>query len=302
MSRPPCGFFNGALNFSGTVITGAGSYLAKYDPAGAVVWVKPVTATQCCNSGRALAFDPAGYIYLAGILGGAATLGTTVLTSFGGNDFFLAKYDLSGNVLWVWQGGGTGGEDAYGVAVSPDGSVVATGYFPGTASFSGTNVSAPGVSLAMFVVNYSSSGQLNWVRPAGGNADVAGYGVTVDRSGITWITGEFAGTANFGGISRTAAGVVGQGDVFVARYNPVGEVLSVYQAGGTNYDIGFALATDAGGTAYVTGDYVGAANFGATNLTNLSGAADVFLARMAPGIARPALFSSSGSPGTLVLS
>ena len=40
-----CGFFNGSLNFSGTVITGAGSYLAKYDPAGTVVWVKPVPAT-----------------------------------------------------------------------------------------------------------------------------------------------------------------------------------------------------------------------------------------------------------------
>jgi len=52
----------------------------------------------------------------------------------------------------------------------------------------------------------------------------------------------------------------------------------------------------------VTGDYVGVANFGATNLTNLSGAADVFLARVAPGIVRPALISSPGSPGNLVLS
>ena len=180
--------------------------------------------------------------------------------------------------------------------------MVATGYFPGTASFSGTNVSAPGASLAMFVVNYSSSGQLNWVRSAGGNADVLGYGVAVDRSGITWVTGDFAGTANFDGISRTAAGALGQGDIFVARYNPTGEVLSVYQAGGTNYDFGFALAIDAGGTAYVTGHYIGVANFGATNLTNLSGAADVFLARMAPGIARPALISSPSSPGNLVLS
>ena len=178
--------------------------------------------------------------------------------------------------------------------------MVATGYFPGTASFSGTNVSAPGASLAMFVVNYSPSGQLNWVRSAGGNADVAGYGVTVDRSGVAWVTGEFSGTANFGGIPRTSAGVVGQGDVFVARYSPLGEVLSVYQAGGTNYDIGFALATDAGGTAYVTGNYIGVAHFGATSLTNLSGVGDFFLARVAPGIARPALIA--GSPGNLVLS
>ena len=101
----------------------------------------------------------------------------------------------------------------------------------------------------------------------------------MDRSGIAWVTGEFAGTANFGGISRTAAGVVGQADIFVARYNPVGEVLSVYQAGGTNYDIGFAVATDAGGTAYVTGDYVGVANFGATSLTNLSGRSETYSSR-----------------------
>jgi len=296
-----CGFFNGPLSFSGTVITGAGSYLAKYDPFGAVVWVKPVPATLCCNSGRALAYDPAGYVYMAGILGGTATFGSTLLTTFGGNDFFLAKYDLNGGVVWARQGGGTGGEDAYGVAVSPDGSVTATGYFTGTASFDGTNVSALGASLAMFVVNYRPSGQLNWVRSAGGNADVAGYGVTVDNSGIAWVTGEFAGTANFGGISLSAAGALGQADVFVARYSPTGDLLSVYQAGGTNYDVGFALATDAGGTAYVTGDYMGVAKFGAITLTNLTGASDVFLTRVAPGLARPALFSGPSGPGNLVL-
>ena len=55
---------------------------------------------------------------MAGILGGTATFGATALTTSGGNDFFLAKYDLNGNLLWVRQGGGTGSEDPYGVAVA----------------------------------------------------------------------------------------------------------------------------------------------------------------------------------------
>jgi hypothetical protein len=154
----------------------------------------------------------------------------------------------------------------------------------------------------MFVANYSPLGQLNWVRSAGGNGDVAGYGVNVDRSGVAWVTGEFAGTANFGGISSTAAGAPGQADVFVTRYSSLGDALSVYRAGGTNYDVGFGVSTDAGGAAYVTGSYQGVAGFGAGGVTNAGVGDDVFLTRLAPGIARPALISSPASPGNLTLS
>ncbi len=297
-----CGFYNGPLNFGGTIITGSGTYLAKYDPNGAIVWVRAIPATACCNAGRALAFDPAGYVYMAGILGGIATFAATTLTTYGGNDFFIAKYDLNGNLVWVRQGGGVTSEDAYGVAVGPDGTVTATGYFSGTANFSGTNILAPGTNVAMFLANYDPAGQLRWVQAAGGNADVAGYGVSVDRSGVVWVTGEFAGTADFSGMSRTALGAYGQADIFVARYNSEGNVLSAYVAGGINYDFGFALATDAGGTAYVTGSYAGVASFGGSSLTNAAGLGDVFLTRLGAGIARPALVSSPSSPGNLVLS
>jgi hypothetical protein len=186
--------------------------------------------------------------------------------------------------------------------VGPDGNVAVTGYFVGTASFVGTNVVAPGAGVAMFVASYQPNGQLRWVRVGGGNGDVAGYGVSVDRSGICWVTGEFAGTANFDGLSLTAPGSLGQADMFVVRYNQSGNILSAYQGGGTNYDYGFALGTDAGSSAYVTGSYIGPANFGATTLTNASGTGDVFLTRVAPGIARPALFSTTSGGGNLTLS
>jgi hypothetical protein len=260
-------------------------------------------ATACCNAARALAYAPSGFVYVSGIIGGTATFGATPITSSGGNDFFLAKYDLNGNLVWVRQGGGTGSEDSLlGLAVGPDESVTAAGYFPGTASFSGSIISAPTAAVALFVANYSPSGQLNWVRSAGGNGDVAGYGVNVDRSGVAWVTGEFAGTANFGGLPLTAAGALGQADIFLARYNAGGNVLSVYQAGGTNYDVGFGVSTDAGGTAYVSGSYRSVASFGAGSVTNLSGTDDLFFARIAPGIARPAVIPSPTVPGSLVLS
>jgi hypothetical protein len=297
------GYLNGSLNFSGTVVNASGIFLARYDGSGNVIWVRTVPATACCNAARALAYSPSGYVYMSGIMGGTATFGSTSVTTFGGNDFFLAKYDLGGNLVWVRQAGGVASEDSLlGLSVGPDGSVTAVGYFLGSASFSGTNVVAPGAGAALFVANYSSSGQVNWVRTAGGNGDVAGYGVNVDRSGIAWVTGEFSGTANFSGLGVTAAGALGQADIFAARYNSQGNVLSVYQAGGTNYDVGSGVATDAAGTAYITGSYRSVAWFGSASVTNLSGTDDIFLTRVGAGISRPALFATPPGAGNITLS
>ncbi|GAA1276410.1 DUF7948 domain-containing protein [Arthrobacter pascens] len=88
----------------------------------------------------------------------------------------------------------------------------------------------------------------------GGTADDRGLGVAVDTAGNAYVTGvttstDFPTTA---GAFDTAAN--GGADVFVTKLNPTGTAL-VYSTylGGTSTDNGQAIAVDAMGNAYVTG-------------------------------------------------
>jgi hypothetical protein len=90
-----------------------------------------------------------------------------------------------------------------------------------------------------------------------------------------YVTGNYAGTASFGGTFRTSAGDY---DVFVAKYNKNGVLLWVQSAGGIGSDQGNSITVDVAGNVYVTGNYVGSANFGGINEIS-AGSDDVFVAK-----------------------
>lgn len=293
------GFYNGDANFGANHITGQGTFLAKYDSAGNAIWARGISAALCCNAGRGLATDGAGNVYMAGVFAGTVSFGTNNLTTAGGNDIFLAKYDSAGNALWVRRAGGAGNDDAYGVAIASDGGVAVTGYFYTAADFATSNLTAHGPNAELFVAKYTPQGIFQWVRQAGGALDVAGYGIKADAAGHLWVTGEFSGTADFSGRSLTASGTASLPDAFIARYDNAGGLTAVYQAGGTNSDFGAAIGMDGGGSAYITGDFRAIAGFGNLSLTNTVTTPDLFLTKVAAGIAKPAL---TLSPDGLTLS
>jgi Beta-propeller repeat len=65
--------------------------------------------------GSGIAIDRRGNSYVTGFFSGTATFGAgeaneTELTASGGDDFFVAKYDRDGRLLWATQAGGTSGD------------------------------------------------------------------------------------------------------------------------------------------------------------------------------------------------
>jgi hypothetical protein len=89
----------------------------------------------------------------------------------------------------------------------------------------------------------------------GGRDDESGNGIAVDAAGNAYISGstdspDFPTTP---GVFQTVFGG-GQGDVFVTKMNPSGTALvySTYLGGGSN-DVGYSIALDVMGDAYVTG-------------------------------------------------
>jgi hypothetical protein len=135
-----------------------------------------------------------------------------------------------------------------------------------------------------FVAGFNPSGGLIFCTYLGGSGDDRAFGIAVDSSNNTYITG-WTQSANFPTVNPAQSKIKGTRDAFVAKLNPAGSQLlySTY-LGGTGMDQANAIAIDASGNAVVVGDTT------STNLpvtsgafqTALKGGQDVFVAKLGP--------------------
>ena len=119
---------------------------------------------ECNDFSTDLAYDQVGNVFIAGYFSCTAFLGHITLNSFGSFDAFVAKISSDGVVQWAVSGGGTGFDQCDAIVVDPFGDVIVTGSFSNSGTFSNTAISGQGLSDA-FVVKYTSSGQLLWIKP-----------------------------------------------------------------------------------------------------------------------------------------
>jgi PKD repeat protein len=145
----------------------------------------------------------------------------------------------------------------------------------------------------VYVVKFDGNGDMLWLVGGGEGATEGAWGITVDGSDSPYISGVFEGPVTFGESSLECAGYR---DVFVAKLDSDGHWLWALSAGGTEFDEGYALATDETGDVYVTGYFAGSALFGDTTLST-QGEFDVFVARLSPeGVNQPPIAQFSYSP------
>ncbi len=91
-----------------------------------------------------------------------------------------------------------------------------------------------------------------WASRAGGTGHDYGTGIAVDNEGNTYICGYFRGQARF---EDYALAGKGEADIFLAKYDRVGKLVWVRQAGGSADDYARAVAIDADGNCYITGSF-----------------------------------------------
>lgn len=180
--------------------------------------------------------------------------------SFGGIvDAFIAKLSPDGStLLYSTYIGGSAGDRGQGIAVDHEGNAYVTGFtystnFPVTnpilAAFTDDNVHA-------FVLKLNSNGsKLIYATYLGGGNDRPdiGTGIATDLAGNAYVTG-FTNSANFPSVNSLQR-FVGPTDVFVTKLNSNGSAF-IYSThlGGKADDEGMAIAADAEGNAYVTGE------------------------------------------------
>jgi len=151
--------------------------------------------------------------------------------------------------------GGSGGDLGSSIAVDGSGNAYVTGYtystdFPTQNPFQRTLRGRQDV----FVTKLNPSGNaLVYSTYLGGSGDDTANSIAVDGSGNAYVTG-YTYSTDFPTQNPFQRTLRGRQDVFVTKLNPSGNAL-VYSTylGGSGDDLGFGIAVDGSGNAYVTG-------------------------------------------------
>ena len=231
--------------------------VARYGSDGALQWARQVGGLGHDRINE-VATLPDGSVVVAGEFVDTVSVGATSLTSKGTIDIFLARYDPTGTVVWVRQIASRYYEYPWALATSPGGDVYLAGAFDDVLVFARGEPNETALTTEgnhdLFLARYSSSGALLWARRAGGNDAEGGAGLAVSSAGV-YLAGHFEGTATFGPGEphQTVLTSSGSSDLFLARFDPTGELQWVKGAGGPGDDYGAAAAALPDGSAWLLG-------------------------------------------------
>jgi len=135
-------------------------------------------------------------------------------------------------------------------SVASDG---AGGVYVGGSTFGGLNGPNAGLSDAWIARYDGATGNQLWLRQLGTSANDSANGVAPDGTGGVYVTGHTEGS--LGGP------FVGDTDIWLARYDSVGNQLWIRQLSSTgnlfSYDYAYAATADGSGGVYVTGQTMG---------------------------------------------
>jgi hypothetical protein len=232
-------------------------FLSKFDSSGDFLWAKTWGGNyKDCSYG--VAGDGTGSVFVTGSIGSTADFdpGSGVDNHSGGA--FLSKFDSSGNFIWAKTWGGSGGENANGVATDSTGSAYVTGYFSGTVDFdpgSGADNHTSNGESDAFLCKFDSSGNSLWAETWGGIGWDTASGISVDSSGSLYVTGDFYGTVDFdpgSGVDNQT--IRGESGAFLSKFGSSGNFLWAETWGGLIGCVrGFSVVVDSSGSVYVTG-------------------------------------------------
>lgn len=242
--------------------------LLKYDNEGKMIWNQ--TLDHQVFGINSIGTDSLDNIYVVGEYEVNST----------NSDFFLSKYNSSGDLTWQRIWGGIEYDGAYsvcldtldnvyivGISDSYDlmGKVVilkynSSGILKWSANWSCSDTDYPcdieidlegniyitGYNMVIdttnvFLVKLNSSGDLQWNKTWGGDYMHIGYSLAIDSSNNVYLTGMDQGIAGL------------YHDIFVYKVNVLGELLWNHTYSGGGHHIGYSIALDSNEYVYVAG-------------------------------------------------
>ncbi len=127
-----------------------------------------------------------------------------------------------------------------------------------------------------FMAKYDKNGNLIWAKQGGSPSPEWGWGITVDKWGYVYCTGELSDTSVFGNDTLISNG---DRDVFITKLDPNGNFIWTKHFGSLGIDKGKGITTDNEGNVYVVGFIADVVTVGATTI-GTSGVVNSFIVKM----------------------
>lgn len=208
-------------------------WLAKYDSDGNQVWIRQF-ADNLTDTSFSIDVDDQSNIYLSGF-----TIEETEGIASFQDDPWIAKYDSDGNQQWYQVFGTSDLDENYGVAVSNDGSVYATGWTVG--DLGGNNAGLYDIWLA----KHDNNGQQQWIQQFGTQDYEFSWGIDTDSQGNIYLTGW-----TLGDLEGSNAG---SSDTWLAKYDSNGNQVWMQQFGTSGNDSSLCIEIDFNDNIFLAG-------------------------------------------------
>jgi len=275
------GHFENSIEFGSNALTSKGDkdvFIAKYDPFGNIIWANQISG-DVADYGTGIACDSENSVIVTGDYQSMVRFGSVPLVANGYRDVFIAKYDSSGNLLWAKTAGGPSWDAGHDIIIDSFDNIYITGFFSGRAYFDSVAIKAYGdAKLFMFIAAYDRSGKIRWVKYADGSDNSQGTGIAKDYSGNIYVTGAFSDSMFIENRKLVSTGIK---DIFIVKYDSIGNLLWAKQSGGEGYDWAWKVAADKEGNCLITGQFADTAFFDDIALTS-AGGYDIFIAKYNP--------------------
>jgi len=273
------GGFSGSVDLGRGALTSAGGmdiFLSQYLADGTPQWAKRFGGTDN-EYVSGLAVDKRnGELVLAGTFVGLVDFSGGIaspLTSYwGGRDCFVARYSSTGVHVWSKNFNNISDDVIIALAVDRNGDIVFTGTSNAFINFGGYDLQNPLGGSVMVLVKLSSGGLHKWSKAFN---SAAPKGLAVDANGSIFVTGIFRPSVDVGGGTLTSAGYF---DIFLAKYDTLGNHVKSKALGGNSYDYSTAVAVDPVGNVVLFGYFLSYTWLGGQTLYG-TGGYDILLAK-----------------------
>ncbi len=250
-------------------------FLVKYDCNGYVLWAISSKDSPGNDAIYSICTDKYSNVFVTGpFQSDSITFGSTTLYNAGAPnlDFYIVKFNSSGNVVWAKSIGGYDEEAAKSICTDANGNLIAGGYFfSPSLAFGGITLTnySPGTA-DLFIAKYDSAGNVLWAKSAGGDDSDYGSSVAADNVGNVFIGGSFrSNSITFNTVTLTNTGPP-YSDICLVKYNASGNVLWAKSSKNSpSSDATYSICADDFGNVFITGPYQSETiTFGSTTLIN----------------------------------
>ena len=256
-------YYDNYIYVVGQQSSSGGTYFSKLDTAGNIIWEKNIDDGfyYYNNKANTITNDGQGNIYIGGEYRGNVDFGGVNLNSpspsgVTGGNYFIAKYDTNGNLIWVNEGGGDANtDDVLDIKVDDNQNCYVSGFVSGTVDFNNSALIFPGnqSSRYPFLAKYDLNGNLIFFnRPEVTHPSNSGSELAIDANGDLIFGGFYSDSLIYEGDTLVSRG--GK-DLFCYKFSSTGQLLNAISAGSIGNELIGGIESDQFGNFYIAGNY-----------------------------------------------